>query len=153
MLTLPVREGPTPRTTSSAPHQQLDQTPPPAVYAALKARAFDLPSVERRPSIISVPGAEALWLTEEPEERCADAFLVGNEFAHVHPPYDGSLHMMLPRTEVHRVLEGGWGELHPLALEGLIPPTAVMIFGPRDAPEVEVVLELIAASHRFALGR
>ncbi len=153
MLTLPVREGPTPRTTSSAPHQQLDQTPPPAVYAALKARAFDLPSVERRPSIISVPGAEALWLTEEPEERCADAFLVGNEFAHVHPPYDGSLHMMLPRAEVHRVLEGGWGELHPLALEGLIPPTAVMIFGPRDAPEVEVVLELIAASHRFALGR
>ncbi len=153
MLTLPVREGPTPRTTSSAPHQQLDQTPPPAVYAALKARAFDLPSVERRPSIISVPGAEALWLTEEPEERCADAFLVGNEFAHVHPPYDGSLHMMLPRAEVHRVLEGGWGELHPLALEGMIPPTAVMIFGPRDAPEVEVVLELIAASHRFALGR
>ncbi len=153
MLTLPSREGPTPRTTSTNPHQQLDQTPPPEVYAALKARAFDFPSVERRPSIISVPGSEGLWLTEEPEERCAHAFLVGNEFAHVHPPYDGSLHMMLPRAEVHQVLEGGWGELHPLAIEGLIPPTAVMIFGPRDQPEVEVVLELIAASHRFARGR
>jgi hypothetical protein len=153
MLTLPRREGPTPRTTTSAPHQQLDQTAPPESYAALKARAFDFPAVERRPSIISVPGAEALWLTEEPEERCAHAFLVGNEFAHVHPPYDGSLHMMLPRAEVHQVLEKGWGELHPLALEGLIPPTAVMIFGPRDDTEVDVVLELIGASHRFASGR
>jgi len=28
-----------------------------------------------------------------------------------------------------------------------------MIFGPRDQPEVEVVLELIGASHRFASGR
>ena len=152
MLTLPTREGPTPRTTTSPPHQQLDQTPSPESHAALKARAFDFPSVERRPSIISVPGAEALWLTEEPEERCAHAFMVGNEFAHVHPPYDGSLHMMLPRPIVHQVLEGGWGELHPLALEGLIPPTAVMIFGPRDDGEVDVVLGLIGASHRFAMG-
>jgi len=153
MLTLPVRAGPPPHTTTTAPHQQLDQTPPPAIYAALKARAFDFPAVERRPSMISVPGAEALWLVEEPVERCAHAFLAGNEFAHVHPPYDGSLHMMLPREKVHQVLERGWGELHPLALEGLVPPTAVMIFGPRDQPEVEVVLELIGASHRFASGR
>ena len=26
--------------------------------------------------------------------------MVGNEFAHVHPPYDGSLHMMLPEDLV-----------------------------------------------------
>lgn len=71
---------------------------------------------------------------------------------HVHPAYDGSMHMMLPREDVHEVLEKGWGELHPMALKGLIPPNAVMIFGPRDEAEVDVVVQIIAASHRFALG-
>ncbi len=35
---------------------------------------------------------------------------------------------------------------------GLIPPTAVMVYAPRDAAEVETVLQLIAASYRFACG-
>lgn len=152
MLELPQREGPRPRTTPTNPHQQLDQNPAPEIYGALKSRAFDFPLVERRPSAISVPGAEALWLVELPQERCADAFMIGNEFAHVHPPYDGSMHMMLPREDVREVLEKGWGELHPMALRGAIPPNAVMVFAPRDDAEVDLVLGVIAASHRFASG-
>lgn len=152
MLTLPARAGPKPRTTDTNPHQQLDQNPPDEVYRVLKSRAFDFPLVERRPSMISVPGAEALWLTEVPEQRCAEAFMIGNEFAHVHPPYDGSMHMMLPLDGVAELVERGWGEPHPLVARGLIPPTAVMVFGPRDGAELEVVLAIIAASHRFAAG-
>lgn len=152
MLTLPERSGAKPRTTAAAPHQQLDQTPPSAVYEALKSRAFDFAGVERRPSAISVPGAEALWLTLEPEHRCEEAFMIGNEFAHVHPPLDGSMHMMLPRAAVREVLEKGWGEMHPMALLGAIPPNAVMIFGPRDEAELDLILDIIATSHGFALG-
>lgn len=152
MLNLPERSGAKPRTTESAPHQQLDQTPPSAVYEALKARAFDFPGVERRPSAISVPGAEALWLTVESEHRCQNAFMVGNEFAHVHPPHDGSMHMMLPRAAVREVMRKGWGEMHPMALLGAIPPNAVMIFGPRDEMELDLILDIIATSHGFALG-
>jgi hypothetical protein len=37
-----------------------------------------------------------------------------------------------------------------MARRGLIPPTAVMVYAPRDAAEVETVLQVIGASYRFA---
>lgn len=152
MLELPSRPGPKPKTTPHAPHTQLDQNPPSNIYDLLKDRAFDFPEVERRPSAISVPGAEALWYVGEGGPRCEAAFMIGNEFAHVHPPHDGSLHLMLPREDVRELLDKGWGEMHPMALLGHIPPTAVMVFGPRDAREVELVLGIIGVSHAFASG-
>ncbi len=152
MLALPERFGPKPQTTSSAPHEQLDQNPSAIVYARFKDMAFNFPHVERRPSIISVPGAEALWLTVEQKHRCDEAFIIGNEFAHVHPPHDGSMHMMLPREDVQDLFDKGWGEAHPLALLGHIPPTAVMVFAPRDDTEVEIVLQITEMSYRFAAG-
>jgi hypothetical protein len=33
-----------------------------------------------------------------------------------------------------------------------MPETTVMVFGPRDVVEVEIVLGLIGVSHQFALG-
>ena len=152
MLTLPQRSGERPKTNYGLPHEQLDQNPPPDVYQSLKDRAFDLPFVERRPSIISVPGAEAMWLQEQGGHGCAEAFMRGNEFAHVHPPYDGSMHMTLPEDLVAEVLEREWGESHPLVPQGEAPQTLVMIFGPRDVEELETVLRLIGESYRFARG-
>ena len=58
MRSLPWRQGEKPKTNYGLPHEQLDQNPPPDIYAKLKDRAYDFPFVERRPSIISVP----LWL-------------------------------------------------------------------------------------------
>lgn len=152
-LTLPIRSGDKPKTNYGLPHEQLDQNPPPEIYQALKDQAFDFPFVERRPSIISVPGAEALWLKEEGGRGCAEAFMRGNEFAHVHPPYDGSMHMTLPEDLVAEVLEQGWGESHPLVPRGQAPMSLVMIFGPRDKMELEVVVNLIGESYRFARGQ
>jgi hypothetical protein len=43
--TLQRRAGPPPRTTSWAPHIQLDQLAPPAMHVALMARVFALPDV------------------------------------------------------------------------------------------------------------
>lgn len=152
MLTLPQRRGKKPETHYGLPHQQLDQNPPPYIYAKLKDQAFDFPFVERRPSIISVPGAEALWLQEQGGHSCAEAFMRGNEFAHVHPPYDGSMHMMLPQDDVAELLTKGWGEVHPLVPVGRMPPTLVMAFGPRDEKELDVIMMLIEASYKFARG-
>ncbi len=104
MPDLPQRNGERPKTNYDLPHEQLDQNPPADIYEQLKGQAFDFPFVERRPSIISVPGAEALWLLEEGGHSCAEAFMRGNEFAHVHPPYDGSMHMMLPEDLVAEVV-------------------------------------------------
>jgi hypothetical protein len=152
MLTLPQRQGMKPKTNYGLPHEQLEQNPPPDIYGRLKDRAFDFEFVERRPSIISVPGAEALWLLDEGGHSCAEAFMREKEFAHVHPPYDGSLHMMLPEDDVPELLERGWGEHHPLVPVGRAPPSLVMVFGPRDQGELEVILGLIDASYKFARG-
>jgi hypothetical protein len=149
---LPPRAGEKPRTTSTNPHQQQSQNPTPEVYELLLSRAFEFPHVERRPSAISVPGAQALWLSEGFGRGRPEAFLIGREFAHVHPPYDGSMHMMLPPEAVEELLGKGWGEPHPMARRGLIPPTAVMVYAPRAAAEVDAVLKVIALSYRFACG-
>ena len=152
MIELPRRAGERPKTTSTNPHQQLSQNPTLEVHELLLRKAFAFAHVERRPSAISVPGAQALWLSEEVAGARPEAFLIGREFAHVHPPLDGSMHMMLPSEAVEQLLEKGWGEPHPMARRGLIPPTAVMVYAPRDATEVETVLQIIKASYHFACG-
>ena len=152
MLNLPQRQGEPPKTHFGLPHEQLSQNPPADIYTQLKAQVFDFEFVKRRPSVISVPGAEALWLLEEGGHSCAGAFMRGNEFAPVHPPYDGSLHMVLPADDVPEFLESGWGEIHPLVSVGSVPPGFVLVFGPRDNEELGVILGLIDTSYRFARG-
>ena len=103
--------------------------------------------------MISVPGARALWLRESVPAGPPEAFLVGREFAHLHPTPDRSLHAMLPPDLAQAAVKGGWAEPHPVARLGLIPPTAVMLYAPRDPGELEVVYELLLASYGFAGAR
>jgi len=80
--------------------------------------------------------------------------MVGSEFAHFHPvPSDQSLHMMLPPEIAQEAIAAGWAELHPVARRGLLPPTAVMVYAPRDDVECDVVAGLIRISHSFAEGK
>jgi hypothetical protein len=51
---------------------------------------------------------------------------------------------------VDTAIDAGWAEHHPVALRGLIPRTAVMLYAPRDDAELVVVETLIRASHAFA---
>jgi hypothetical protein len=108
--------------------------------------------VEERPSAISVPGARALWLADPAAGGPADAFLVGREFAHLHPSPDLSLHMMLPPPLAEEAIAAGWAEVHPVARLGLIPGNAVMVYAPRDDGELEVAERLVRASHEYAGG-
>jgi hypothetical protein len=148
---LPPRPRPRPRTTPTNPHTQLDQQPHGTQQRErLAATLFALPGVVERPSAISVPGARALWLEEAAGPP--EAFMVGSEFAHLHPGADQSLHAMLPLDLAEQAIAAGWAEPHPAARLGLIPHTAVMLYAPRDDAEREVVEGLIRASHAFARG-
>ena len=150
---LPPRPGPRPRTTPNNPHTQLDQQPTdPGVRERLVAALSQLPSVRWRPSAISVPGAEALWLDAADARGPVEAFLIGREFAHLHPAPDLSLHLMVPPALADVVVAQGWGEPHPVARLGLIPPTAVMVYAPRNDGERAVVEAVVVASHRYATG-
>jgi Family of unknown function (DUF5519) len=148
---LPTRVGARPRTTPTNPHTQLDQQPTdPRLVEDLARRAFALPGVVEEPSGISVPGARALVLSPDEPSGPPEAFLIGREFAHIHPDPDHSLHAMLPTETAREAIDAGWAEPHPVALRGLIPPTAVMLYAPRDADELDVIDRLLHASHAFA---
>lgn len=147
-----VRSGRRPRTTDTNPHRQLEQIAPPAFQEALWARMRALPDVDEGPSLISVPGARALFLRPTAAGGPDEAFMTGREFVHLHPASDGSLHMALPPARVTEAVAAGWGELHPLAASGRVPPTVLLVYGPRNAAELETVWELVQASHRFACG-
>lgn len=147
---LPTRPGPRPVTHQGMPHAQMGVEPDPRILAELFRRAYLLPDLENRPTVISVPGARALWLRHDIPLAHAEVILRGREFAHIHP--DGSLHLSLPPERAQEAIRAGWAELHPIAphigQEGL-----VMVYTPRDPEDLEVVLRLIVDSYNFVTGR
>jgi hypothetical protein len=149
---LPNRSGSRPRTTPTNPHTQLEQNPQREVVEELARILFALPGVEERPSAISVPGARALWLREDVPTGPREAFMIGREFAHIHPMPDGSLHAALPPEVAQEAIRKGWAEQHPVARMGYIPHNVVMIYAPRDAQEIEVVAGLVVEAYRYADG-
>ncbi|MHA1937507.1 MAG: luciferase domain-containing protein [Candidatus Thorarchaeota archaeon] len=99
---LPERSGPRTQTSGTVPHVQIGVEPVPAVKDELFRRAFTLPGVEDRPTIVSLPGARGMWLSDDIPLAHPEAIVSGREFAHIHP--DGSLHAPLP---YERALEVG----------------------------------------------
>lgn len=145
---LPARQGHKPTTTPQAPHEQLDQTSPVELQERLWQRMLSLPGISARPSGIAPHGSRALWLEQAGN---AESFMIGREFAHLHPAYDGSLHMTLdPKTHA-LALAGGWAEPHPLAGR-FTSRTNAMVYGPRDEAELDVVWWLVQQSYRYASG-
>ncbi|SNR67692.1 luciferase domain-containing protein [Blastococcus mobilis] len=150
---LPVREGHRPAVSSGIPQEQRSDTAPVELQEEVFARIAALPGVSTRQSAISVPGARGFMLAP-PRLGPMDAFIVpsAGEFAHVHPGYDGSLHIALPAALAADVVAKGWGVAHPLAGVRLTPGM-VMLFGPRDAAELETVVGVVTTSHAWASGQ
>jgi phospholipase/carboxylesterase len=149
---LPQRRGEGPDTNPRMPHQQMSQNAPAELQEALFERASTLPGVVVGRSHVSVPGARAFHL-DNANAAGQDAFMVGTEFAHLHPHEDGSLHLILPEPLARQVIERGWGEFHPLVQQGVMPPTNLMVFGPRDAEELEIVWSIVEASYANATSQ
>jgi len=150
---LPTRAGDRPAVSWTIPQQQLSDTSPPGIQEQLFTRVSAWPGVDTGPSGISVPGARA-FVVERTESAPVDAFLVPRvgEFAHLHPGYDGSLHLTLPPVLAADAVAKGWAVMHPWA--GIrLAPGFVLVYGPRDAAELDVVTRIVEASHAFATGR
>ncbi|WP_159848033.1 luciferase domain-containing protein [Nocardia sp. CY41] len=149
-LHLPPRSGDRPRTREHNPHQQLSQTAPPELQEELWSRMTTLDGVLPGRSGVSVPDTRALHLRPTIAHGPAEAYLVGTEFAHLHGHGDGSLHMCLPEDVVAEAVRQCWAEPHPMARQGYLPGTLVMVYGPRDHAELDIVWRLVRISHRFA---
>lgn len=147
---LTVRHGERPLTTQPSPelahpHQQLTQTGPAQLGDELVARAVALPGITLGDSCVSTPGARAFRLDPALAKGPASAFQCGTEFAHVHPPAEGSLHMTLPPLVYDAILGAGWGEPHPIS-------GTMLVYSPRTCRELEIVWQFVIASYRTALG-
>jgi phospholipase/carboxylesterase len=135
----------TPSAEHAFPHQQITQTAPPPLQDELYARIATLPGVRIADSLVSVPGARAFHLDPALANGPAKAYQRETEFAHLHPTGDGSLHMALPPSVYQEVLAKGWGEPHPIS-------ATMLVFGPRDEVELEIVWQILLTSYRYAVG-
>ena len=147
---LPERQGPRTRTSGRVPHVQRGVKLVPAVNDELYRLAFSLPGVEKRPTIVSLPGTDGMWLGKQLPVANPTAIVAGREFAHIHP--DGSLHAPLPFARALELTEMGWGERHPWAdrrdgWEGF-----VMLFTPQSMEELAVTFQLIVESYNHVTG-
>lgn len=143
---LPARRGTRPATTPTNPHTQLDQLAPIDLQDRLRDHALALPGVRPGPSQVSVPGAVAFYL-DEPMEESLLPNLFGGEWGHIHPHYDGSLHLNVPTELAERLIETGWAEYHSLVALGHIPPLVVMLYGPRDEDEPAVCSSIVEEAY------
>lgn len=149
-LKLKPRLGEKPETTSKLPHAQLTDHGPDDVIQKLHAFCFALPGVNNEQSGISVPGARALVV----DSACAcnpKAFMIGREFAHIHPfPDNGSMHIQLPEEDALEVIANGWGEDHYLVTLGHLRQGLVLLFSPRNDDELETIKTIVLRGHEYA---
>ena len=123
----------------------MSQNAPEHLQERVLEHVASLPGVSVGDSLVSVPGARAFHLDADRAKGPADAFQRGTEFAHLHPPHDGSLHATVPPDLYREIVDKGRGEPHPIS-------GTPMLFGPRDDEELEVVTRLLDASYSYATG-
>ena len=146
---LPKREGIPPKVTLDIPHRQIDVKPVPEVNEELFRRAFALPGVENRPTILSVPGVRGLWLNNRISLVHPEIIRRGREFAHIHK--DGSLHIALPADRARQAVRAGWALPHPMSnqegWEGF-----VLLYTPQSMEELDSTFQLIVDAYNYITG-
>jgi hypothetical protein len=149
--TLVSRVGPKPQTKGPAPHQQTTEFPTSDVYARqLHEYAVGLAGVANGESRIGDGGLSAFFLSEIKSEGSSPRFLIENEFAHIHADRSHSLHLVLPTAVGLELQEKGWTEQHPLGGAGAIPDTNFILYGARNAQELNISKLILEQSWVFA---
>ncbi|MFF1447310.1 luciferase family protein [Streptomyces sp. NPDC058274] len=144
-MRLPPRLGPAPLVVTGPPVEQLTDPAPAALRQRLVDAVAAFDGVRTGPSYVCVRGTCAFQLAPVLAHGPAEAFLAGSEFGHVHPPYDGSVHLMLPCRWAEPVVAAGWGV-------AAAPRGSLLVYGPRDEAERAVVQQLVAGAYWFARG-
>ncbi|MEM7446509.1 MAG: luciferase family protein [Pseudomonadota bacterium] len=148
---LPTREGPRPVTTDGVPHVQVGVEVVPEIAAELLRRVDDIPNVEIRDTVVSLPGAMGFWLEDDLPLARPEVIVGGREFAHMHP--DGSLHASLDPEIARTAIEAGWAVAHPWANQRPGWEGFVMIYTPLSDDELDVVVQLVEGSYSYVTGR
>ena len=146
MFEVPERPGPEPQVRGPIPHGQLDQISPTILQEEIWQRIRSLPGVYLAPTHVPYPEARSAHLAPDLGTGPDDAFIKhSREFAHLHPPQDGSLHMTLPALVKKAVTAAGWGVPHPIQ-------NTQLVYGPRDRDEIEQIWRILLESYSYARG-
>jgi hypothetical protein len=148
----PVRLGLPPQVMPCAPQGQLDQLPPEQFKAVLLERLRDLAGVTFASSQRAPYGTIGLHLKDQETLGREHAFLIDQEFAHVHPDEDSSMHMILPEPVRSQAIAAGWALPHPLAGKPTVSPDTVLVYAPRNQEELETVAQLTRVAWLNARG-
>lgn len=151
MTTAP-RSGSRPQTSSDGPHRQVTERATPELWGRLVAEVFAIPGVVEGHSQVSPADSRAVFLTDQREQRAAETSLAPGqrlEPAHLHGVTDTSLHLCLPVERGRELVDAGWAEPHGYAEFG----TEFMIYAPRTAHELDIVLRFVRESLAFARGK
>lgn len=118
LANLPYRPGPRPTVAGLAPQRQLNQHCPLPIYHRLHAALSLLASQSPTKFTTATSSLEkhgfALFARHPATKPYHNA---NGEVCHVHASTDRSLHLNLHPEDIREVLEKGWGERHPLALD------------------------------------
>jgi hypothetical protein len=143
------RTGERPRVSTEGPQRQLTQRSSPAIWGELVSRTFALPGVEEGHSQVSPASSRAVFLVDQLVELAPETSLAPGqrlEPVHLHGVSDTSVHLCLPRERGQELTDLAWAEPHQYEDFG----TEFLVYGPRDAAELEVVLEIVRESLAFA---
>jgi len=140
---IPLRIGHAPRVSTSGRIEQVTQCSPVPLQQLLLEMVAALPGVRIGPTGSCVPGSRGCRLVPALALGPARAFLLDTEFGHLHPVYDGSLHLRLPSPLAGRAVAAGWA----VAAE---PAGSLLVYGPRDESELDVAWQLLLAAYRQA---
>lgn len=144
ITSLPQRQWSAPQ-TSDAPqwtniaHEQLTQNSPLELQEQVWAFMWWLDGVSTGASRVSVPWARAIYHNHTVNN------IQWSERAHLHPSYDGSMHISWNPTLLKHIVDAGRWEYHPRN------SLAIMLYWPRDAHELNIIKSIIQQLYNSSL--
>ena len=158
-FSIPTRRGIRPVVQGIIPQRQITQQGSPINFALTHAALSALS--EKYPSKCIAAGSQVEQhskglhsLIDRTGNHSPRGICKESEVCHVHV-FDGSVHVELHPEDVKVVIDKGWGERHPLALgwqSAFLPEGFTLLYAPRTAEEVEVLMRIVGAGMGWATG-
>ena len=148
----PKREG-KPPTTSEAPkntniaHQQLNQNGRNPFWSAIVTEVQSWSHIVQKHSEVSVKGAVGFFIDPKFASSNTEKFMRSTEFGHLHPIYDGSMHIIVPTKVQKGLLKANWAELHPR------DDKIIMLYAPRTKKEYVLVINVLKIAYQNSLKK
>lgn len=154
-IAIPPREGGHPNLTHwTLPQRQHPEAISPKAHERLsnlmQKFAADYPEIlDYGPSKTEGGTGHAIYAKPELPMTNPVAKKIRCEIAHVHPS-ENSLHVHISPRDAREIITAGWGMR--FSVQGLAPPSWIMVYAPRDESEVDIIERIVRAAVGWNTG-